>query len=101
MNIQKLMRQAQQMQERMQRELAELEVEATVGGGMVSVRMSGHKQVVAVKIDPEVLDPEDPGMLEDLVLAAVNEAGRKIDEEMQAKLGALGGGMPGMPGLFG
>ncbi|HNZ96766.1 MAG: YbaB/EbfC family nucleoid-associated protein [Acidobacteria bacterium] len=101
MNIQKLMRQAQQMQERMQRELAELEVEATVGGGMVSVRMSGHKQVVAVKIDPEVLDPEDPGMLEDLVLAAVNEAGRKVDEEMQAKLGALGGGMPGMPGLFG
>ena len=97
MNIQKLMRQAQQMQERMQRELAELEVEATVGGGMVSVRMSGHKQVVAVKIDPEVLDPEDPGMLEDLVLAAVNEAGRKVDEEMQAKLGALGGGMPGMP----
>jgi hypothetical protein len=68
---------------------------------MVSVRMSGHKQVVAVKIDPEVLDPEDPGMLEDLVLAAVNEAGRKVDEEMQAKLGALGGGMPGMPGLFG
>ena len=101
MNIQKLMRQAQHMQERMQRELAELEVEATVGGGMVSVRMSGHKQVVAVKIDPEVLDPEDPGMLEDLVLAAVNEAGRKVDEEMQAKLGALGGGMPGMPGLFG
>jgi len=101
MNIQKLMRQAQQMQEQMQRELAELEVEATVGGGMVSVRMSGHKQVTAVRIDPEVLDPQDPGMLQDLVLAAVNEAGRKVDEAMQSKLGALGGGLPGMPGLLG
>lgn len=101
MNIQKLMRQAQQMQERMQRELAELEVEATVGGGMVTVRMSGHKQLTAVRIDPEVLDPQDPGMLQDLVLAAVNEAGRKVDEAMQAKLGALGGGMPGMPGPLG
>ena len=96
MNIQKLMRQAQEMQERMQRELAELEVEASVGGGMVTVRMSGHKQVLAVRIDPEVLDPTDPAMLQDLVLAAVNEAGRKVDEAMQSRMGALTGGLPGM-----
>ncbi|MEZ5312480.1 MAG: YbaB/EbfC family nucleoid-associated protein [Thermoanaerobaculia bacterium] len=97
MNIQKLMRQAQQMQERMQRELAELEVEAAAGGGMVAVRMSGHKQLLGVTIDPEVLDPEDPGMLQDLILAAVNEAARKVDEETQARLGGLAGGLPGMP----
>jgi DNA-binding YbaB/EbfC family protein len=79
MNIQKLMKQAQQMQEKMQRELATLEVEAAAGGGMVSVRMNGHKQVLGVKIDPEVMDPEDP-------------------ETMQEKMGALTGGL-GIPGL--
>ena len=96
MNIQKLMKQAQQMQEKMQRELAELVVEATSGGGMVSVQMSGHKQLLAVTIDPEVMDPTDPAMLQDLVLAAVNEATRKVDEAMQSKLGAFSGGLPGM-----
>lgn len=96
MNIQKLMKQAQQMQERMQRELAELVVEATAGGGMVTVKMSGHKNLLGVKIDPEVMDPADAGMLEDLVVAAVNEATRKVDEAMQSKLGAFSGGMPGM-----
>jgi nucleoid-associated protein EbfC len=96
MNIQKLMRQAQEMQARMQRELSELTVEAAAGGGMVSVRMSGHKQLLGVTIDPEVLDPKDPGMLQDLVLAAVNEAARKVDEAMQQKLGAVSGGLPGM-----
>jgi len=90
-NIRELMRQAQQMQERLQRELAETVVEASVGGGMVTVRMSGHKQVLAVKIDPEVVDPKDPSLLEDLVGAAFNEAGRKVDETMQAKLGGLPG----------
>ncbi|MEO8198449.1 MAG: YbaB/EbfC family nucleoid-associated protein [Thermoanaerobaculia bacterium] len=96
MNIQKLMKQAQQMQEKMQRELAELVVEATAGGGMVAVQMSGHKALLAVKIDPEVMDPADPVMLQDLVLAAVNEATRKVDEAMQSKLGAFSGGLPGM-----
>lgn len=96
MNIQKLMKQAQQMQEKMQRELAELVVEATAGGGMVTVTMSGHKALLSVKIDPEVMDPADPSMLQDLVLAAVNEATRKVDEAMQSKLGAFSGGLPGM-----
>ncbi len=94
MNIQKMMRQAQQMQDKMQKELEQLEVEASVGGGMVGVKMSGHKQVLSVSIDPEVLDPEDPAMVQDLVLAAVNEAGRKVDEAMQSKLGGA------LPGLF-
>lgn len=96
-NIRNLMKQAEEMQERMRRELADLVVEASVGGGMVSVKMSGHKQVVGVDIDPEILDPDDPALVEDLVLAAVNEAGRKVDESLQERLGALAGGIPGMP----
>ncbi len=96
MNIRQLMKQAQQMQDKLQKELADTVIEASVGGGMVSVQMSGHKQLLSVKIDPEVVDPEDASMLEDLVLAAVNEAARKVDEEMQGKLGGLTGGMPGM-----
>jgi DNA-binding YbaB/EbfC family protein len=95
-SMRQLMKQAQEMQERLQRELAETVVEASVGGGMVSVKMSGHKQLVAVKIDPEVMDPADPSMLEDLVLAAVNEAVRKVDETMQGRLGALAAGIPGL-----
>ena len=96
MNIQKLMKQAQQMQEKLQREQGDTVVEAIVGGGMVTVKMNGHKQLVAVSIDPEVLDPDDPGMVSDLVIAAVNEAGRMVDEELQQKLGSLAGGMPGL-----
>ncbi|HEV8240107.1 MAG TPA: YbaB/EbfC family nucleoid-associated protein [Thermoanaerobaculia bacterium] len=99
MNIQKMMKQAAQMQERMQRELAALEVEAAAGGGMVSVRMNGHKQLLGVTIEKDVLDPADPEMLQDLVVAAVNEASRKVDEAAQEKLGSLAGGM-GLPGMF-
>lgn len=96
MNIQKLMRQAQQMQERMQRELGELVVEAASGGGMVKVSMSGHKHLLSVAIDPEAIDPSDPAMLQDLVLAAVNEACRKVDEALQSRLGSMAGGLPGL-----
>ena len=96
MNIQKLMKQAQQMQEKLMREQGDLVVEASVGGGMVSVKMNGHKQLLGVAIDSEVLDPEDPAMASDLVMAAVNEAGRMVDEELQQKLGGLAGGMPGL-----
>ena len=99
MNIQKMMKQAAQMQERMQRELAALAVEAAAGGGMVSVRMNGHKQLLGVTIEKDVLDPADPEMLQDLVVAAVNEANRKVDEATQEKLGSLAGGM-GLPGMF-
>lgn len=95
-NIRQLMKQAQEMQEKMQRELAEMVVEASVGGGMVTVKMSGHKQLVSVDIDPEAIDPEDPSMLEDLLLAAVNEAVRKVDEESQGRLGDITSAMPGL-----
>jgi DNA-binding YbaB/EbfC family protein len=96
MNIQKLMKQAQQMQDKMKRELSELEVETSVGGGMVTLKMSGHKELVAVTIDPEVMDPEDPGMLQDLIVAAVNDASRKVDEAMSEKMGGMGMGIPGL-----
>jgi hypothetical protein len=95
-SIRQLMKQAQEMQERLQRELAETVVEASVGGGMVTVRMTGHKQLVGVKIDAEVLDPADPSMVEDLVLAAVNEANRKVDETLKGKVGSLASGMPNL-----
>ena len=96
MNIQKLMKQAQQMQDKMQRELSELEVESSVGGGMVTLKMSGHKELLAMTIDPEVMDPEDPGMLQDLIVAAVNDASRKVDESMRDKMGGMGMGIPGL-----
>lgn len=95
-SMRQLMKQAQEMQERLQRELNEMVVEASVGGGMVTVKMSGHKQLVAVKIDPEAMDPEDPSMLEDLIVAAVNEAGRKIEETMQGKMGSMASSLPGL-----
>ena len=96
MNIQKLMKQAQQMQEKLLQEQGTLELEVSVGGGMVTVKMNGLKQLLAVQLDREVVDPEDPGMLADLIQAAVNEAGRKVDEELQQKLGGMTGGLPGL-----
>ena len=96
MNIQKLMKQAQQMQEKLLQEQGALELDVSVGGGMVTIRMNGLKQLLDVKIDPEVLDPEDPGMIADLIQAAVNEAGRKVDEELQQRLGGMTGGLPGL-----
>lgn len=93
-SIRTLMKQAQEMQDRLQREIGEVVVEASVGGGMVTVKMTGHKQLLAVKIDREVLDPEDPSMVEDLVLAAVNEANRRVDETLKEKVGSMAAGMP-------
>ena len=101
MNIQKMMKQAQEMQERLQRELAELEIEATAGGGMVTVTMSGQKQLrSAVTIDPQVVSADDVEMLQDLVLAAVNDAQRKVDEAVSGKMGGMMGGLK-IPGLTG
>lgn len=95
-SMRQLMKQAQEMQEKLQRELATTIVEASVGGGMVSVKMSGHKQLVECKIDPEAMDPNDPSMLEDLIVAAVNEAGRKLEETMQNRMGAMASSLPGL-----
>ncbi len=94
MNMRKLLKQAQEMQSKMQRELGDTHAEASVGGGMVTIKMDGHKHLLAIKIDPEAIDPEDPGMLEDLIVAAVNEASRKMDDTLREKLGMLAAGMP-------
>ena len=94
MNMNKLLKQAQQMQEKLQRELGETFVEASVGGGMVTVKMDGHKHLVAIDIEPDAIDPDDPSMLEDLVVAAVNEASRKMDETLRNKVGGMASGMP-------
>ena len=96
MNLQKMMKQAQEMQSRLQEELSGLQVEAKVGGGMVGVKMSGHKRILAVYIDPEAIDPDDLEMLQDLILSAVNEAMRKVDEALQSKLGGLTSSLPGL-----
>lgn len=96
MNIRQLMKQAQQMQEKLQQELAELVVDASVGGGMVAMQMNGHKELLSVTIDPEVMDPEDPEMLQDLIVAAVNDASRKVDETMREKMGGMTAGLPGL-----
>ncbi len=94
----KLMKQLQQAQERIQAEIAALVIEASSGGGMVKVEMDGQKQLRSLKIDPEVVNRDDVEMLQDLVLAAVNEASRKVDEAIQEKVGGLTGGMK-LPGL--
>lgn len=100
MNIQQMMKQAQQMQERLQQELAATEVEATAGGGMVTVVMSGQKQVKRLVIDPEVVNADDIEMLQDLIVAAINDAQRKVDETVSGKMGGLMGGLK-IPGLGG
>lgn len=100
MNIQQMMKQAQQMQERMQQELAATEVEATAGGGMVTVVMSGQKQVKRLAIDPEVVNADDVEMLQDLIVAAINDAQRKVDETVAGKMGGMMGGLK-IPGLAG
>ena len=93
MNIQQMMKQAQQMQERLQREMAELKVEASAGGGMVTAVVNGAKQIQSLKIDPEVVSKDDVEMLQDLIVAAVNDAQRKADEELSRKMGGM------IPGL--
>ena len=94
----KMMKQLQQAQERMQSEIAALVVEASAGGGMVKVEVDGQKQLLRLTIDPEVVSKDDVEMLQDLVVAAVNEASRKVDEQIQEKVGGLTGGM-NIPGL--
>jgi DNA-binding YbaB/EbfC family protein len=89
MNIQQMMKQAQQMQERMAKEMEEMTVEASAGGGVVTVQMKGTHEVVTLKIDPEAVKEGDVEMLQDMIVAAVNEANRKVDESMKSKLGNM------------
>ena len=97
-NMQQMMRQAQQMQEKLQQEIAQIKVEATAGGGMVTVAMDGQKNLLSVKIEPEVAG--DIEMLQDMILAAHSEAFKKVEEEIQQKMGGMLGGMGLPPGLF-
>ena len=89
MNIQQMMKQAQEMQNRLQKQMADLKVEGNAGGGMVTVVVNGAKQVQSLKIDPEVVSKEDVDMLQDLIVAAINDAQRKADEAMQQKMGGM------------
>ncbi len=98
MNIKKMLKQAQEMQQKLQQEVEEMTVESSSGGGMVNITMRGNKELLSVKIDPEAVDPEDVEMLQDLIMAAVNEASRKVDEAVQEQMGNMTGGM-GFPGL--
>lgn len=104
-NMGELMKQAQQMQARMakiQEELGEKTVEASAGGGMVSVIANGRQEIVSLKIEPEVIDPDDQEMLHDLILAAVNDALNKAREMMNEEMGKLTKGLniPGLPGFM-
>ena len=100
MDIQQMMKKAQQMQEQLQRELSETEIESTAGGGMVTVVMNGVKEVQRIAIDPDVVTREDVEMLQDLIVAAINDAQRKVDSTVSGKMGGLMGGLkiPGLPG---
>lgn len=98
----KMLTQVKEMQQQLQARLEKISVEASAGGGMVSVKMNGQKQLLEVRIDPEILAGGDREMLQDLVLAAVNEAARKVDTELQAEVSGLAGALPWLkiPGLF-
>jgi DNA-binding YbaB/EbfC family protein len=98
MDLQSMMRQAQQMQERLHKQMAEMTVEGTAGGGMVTVAVNGHKQVLTLTIDPEVVSKDDVTMLQDLIVAAINDAQRKVDEGLASRMQGLMGGL-GIPGL--
>jgi len=101
-NPQKLMKQLQEAQERLQAEIASLSVEASAGGGMVKVVLDGQKSVRSITLDPEAVNKDDVEMLQDLLIAALNEAARKVDEAVKEKVGGLAGGLGGLkiPGLI-
>ena len=99
MDFSKLLSRAQELQDRMQHELNDLVVEASAGGGMVQVRMNGMKQLLSIKLDREVVDPEDVATLESLVLSAMNEASRQVDVALKERIGSMAGGFQGLLGL--
>ncbi len=98
MNPLEMMRQAQQLQERLQKEMSTLTVEGAAGGGMVTVIVNGHRHLQKLTIDPDAVSKDDIEMLQDLILAAVNDALRKVDDELKRKVGGIMGGL-GLPGL--
>lgn len=98
MNINEMMKQAQQMQERLQKQMTEMRVDGAAGGGMVTVTVNGNKQLLSIRLDPEVVSKDDVEMLQDLIVAATNDAHRKVDVALANQMQALTGGMrlPGM-----
>jgi nucleoid-associated protein EbfC len=96
--VQQMLKQVQQFQEQLQKQMDDLVVESSTGGGMVTVKMNGQKHLVSVHIDPEVYKSGDIEMLQDLLLAAVNESARKVDEQVSNQMGSLAGGL-NLPGL--
>lgn len=98
MNIQAMMKQAQEAQQRLQQQMTEMKVQASAGGGMVNVTVNGHKHLLSLTIDPEVVSKDDVTMLQDLIVAAVNDAHRKVDEELKRSIGGLMSGL-NLPGL--
>jgi len=98
MDIRKMMAQAQEMQEKLQRQMAEMKISATSGGGMVIVTVNGNKQLLTLQLDPEVVSKDDVAMLQDLIVAAVNDAHRRVDEALAGHMQGMMGGMrlPGM-----
>ena len=97
--LQQLLSQFRQIQENLQKQVDSVQVETSAGGGMVVIKMNGQKQITEVRIDPEVFASKDAEMLQDLVRAAVNEAARRVDEELASQMKGLAGGLPGMVGL--
>ena len=98
MDIRQMMKQAQKMQEQLQKQMQELRVEATAGGGMVTVTVNGAKQLMSLRIDPEVVSKDDVEMLQDLILAAINDAHRKVDEALASQMQGMMGGLK-LPGM--
>ena len=97
--LQQILTQFRQMQESLQKQVENVHVEASAGGGMVTVRMNGQKQITEIRIDQDIFAGKDQELLQDLMLAAVNEAGRRVDEELTNQMKSLTGGIPGMAGL--
>ena len=98
MNLKKMMKQAQEMQKKFEKEMSAVTVEGSAGGGMVTVVMKGTKDVASVRIAPEVVNPDDVEMLQDLIIAALSDASHKVDEALQERLGGLGSAL-GLPGI--
>ena len=98
MNINEMMKQAQMMQERLQKQMTDMRVEGAAGGGMVVVTVNGNKSLLSIRLDPEVVSKEDVAMLQDLIVAATNDAHRKVDQSLASSMQALTGGMK-IPGL--
>ena len=97
--LQQMLSRLRQVQEDLQRQVNTVAIEASAGGGMVTVKMNGQKQVLEVRIEPEIFASKDQEMLQDLVRAAVNEASRRVDDELATQMKSLTGSIPGMPGM--